>query len=116
MKMLRLSDLKEGICPKNRLHDFAIIYETDKLVVEKCKFCGKKIKFHKKDGQVVDKYKYGKYHVRDHLQFNGNTKYLFKKIFGSGEERIKEMENAKERVEMNEEQIKGYEELMQRWI
>lgn len=118
MRTLRLSDLDEkSICRKHILHDFEIIKETPQLVVERCRFCGKKIKFFKKDDEVVNKYEYGKYHARDYLQYRGNTKYLFKKVFGnSAEKRILQMEKDQERQMSNDEKIAGYEKLMQRWI
>ena len=112
--MLRIKDFDK--C-RHLLHDYVIVHETNKLLIERCKFCGKRVKFFKKNGKVMDLYRYSQCHVRDQLQFRGNTKYLYKKIYGKqGQDRINEMEKQHYRKMEDAELLKGYEGLIRKWL
>jgi len=69
---------------KRLLHDFHIVFENERVLVERCSFCGKKVVYRLKGNhEPVDGMFYYKMHIRDFLQDSGNWKYLYRRINGT---------------------------------
>lgn len=74
---------QEAYCEKDKyhLHTFYRIAEYDEAISERCRQCGKRVIYNKKDGRIDNKL-YGKYHYRDILQPSGEMEELFYEIYG----------------------------------
>lgn len=66
--------------------DFKIIKETDEVIIEVCRECKRKLKTIKGKSGRTDNKKYLEEHMRDFCQREGNTKGIFKKYYGKGNE------------------------------
>lgn len=64
-----------------KLCDFKKVGEDESVLVEVCRFCGRKVRFNKRNGKIDEK-RYLELHRRDFLQSRGKDKELFEKIYG----------------------------------
>ena len=61
-------------------HDPVTLFENKKCKIEKCKLCGKRIRFNKGFKGRVDNIEYLQFHVRKFAQPNGSTKRVYLKM------------------------------------
>jgi hypothetical protein len=68
-------------CRFGQAHDFKTLNENKAVLVEQCKICGKKNRWHKGHNSRIDNQKYLFDHVRQYAQKFGTTKIVFKKLY-----------------------------------
>lgn len=71
---------EESICPKWGLHKYLTESEDDKVLVEVCEKCGKRVSYNKVGGQLDEK-EYLKHNYRLILQPHGETKADFEREY-----------------------------------
>lgn len=63
-----------------KLCDFKLIGEDNSVIVEVCRFCGRKVRFNKRNRKIDEK-RYLDLHKRDFIQRSTNQK-LYEKVYG----------------------------------
>lgn len=69
-------------CSKKKYCDFEVIVSNGEIQVERCSFCGKKVRYHKDRQGRIDNQKYLRDHIRHTAQPFGATRKIFEEIYG----------------------------------
>jgi len=73
--------MKNYGCKSGLPHDPEVIHDFTDIQIELCTICGKKFRYNKAAGEVVDNKQYLKDHIRAFAQPNGATHELFMRLY-----------------------------------
>ena len=104
-------------CPKMKYCEFAFLAKIDRFQIERCEFCGKKVAYKlTKNGDVFDRMKYMRDHIRDSAQPFGATKRAFFEIYGRKPlDDLKVYSKERARIAQNKKDFDGVFEEAKKW-
>lgn len=73
--------MDDSKCPKQKYCGFEIDRNDENVRIDRCRFCGKKVIYLRKNGKMDDK-KYTRDHVRDICQPFGSTRRVYFEVYG----------------------------------
>jgi hypothetical protein len=97
---------EEARCSRGLLCDFFVLADHADALVEECSQCHRKAIYRKdKDGRV-DNRRYGREHQRDFLQPFGESRELYRRIYGHAHLKERDAYLAKKRSKLTSKEVR----------